>query len=442
MRFRFEPVALAGALAAAPLAAGAGCLVGDMASPPALSISEAPPACCFGSWAGTLRGTATNVATDDVRVVVYARTDLHYVQPYLGSALEVGCSGLWSTPTRGGERYSALLVRATYVPPPTLASLPPVGGDVLAVATWPGDERRLEFAGRTWIVKSNGEVPFGPGPNLWSDAAENVWVDAEGRLHLRICERDGAWYCAEVFSEEYCGYGRYRFAVDGDLDALDPNAVFAGFLYSESGDELDVEFSRWGDPLRLQNAQFAVQPNQVHGYALKPPAPASEHEFVWESGRATFVTRDRALQDGGQTLAAWVADTGVPVADDERMRFNLWLLGDRTPWSGQEIEVVVRAFEYEVPTDVAALGPRTVLRLLSPNPVSGAVDFGFDLARSGRVVVEVYDVRGRRLSRAFDRELARGAHRAAWDPSRLASGVYWLSLTGPDAIGSLRFVRP
>jgi len=76
---------------------------------------------------------------------------------------------------------------------------------------------RIPFAGCRWIVKSSGDVPFGPGPNLWSDAPENVWVDAEG-MHLRLVERDGQWTCAEVMSESYIGYGRLRFEVDGAID--------------------------------------------------------------------------------------------------------------------------------------------------------------------------------------------------------------------------------
>ncbi len=33
----------------------------------------------------------------------------------------------------------------------------------------------------------------GPGPNVFSDSPENVWVDAAGQLHMRITARDGQW---------------------------------------------------------------------------------------------------------------------------------------------------------------------------------------------------------------------------------------------------------
>ena len=42
--------------------------------------------------------------------------------------------------------------------------------------------RAVSFSGRSWAVKRSNE-PVGPGPNLFSDGAENVWVDADARLH-------------------------------------------------------------------------------------------------------------------------------------------------------------------------------------------------------------------------------------------------------------------
>ena len=59
----------------------------------------------------------------------------------------------------------------------------------------------LLFAGRSWSVKS-GPGPLGPGPNLFSNSPQNVWVDAMGQLHLAITNRDGQWQAAEVILNE------------------------------------------------------------------------------------------------------------------------------------------------------------------------------------------------------------------------------------------------
>ena len=61
------------------------------------------------------------------------------------------------------------------------------------------DPRTLAWSGRSWLVKASS-TPVGPGPNLFSDSTDNVWVDLVGRLHLKITARRGRWYVAEVGS--------------------------------------------------------------------------------------------------------------------------------------------------------------------------------------------------------------------------------------------------
>jgi hypothetical protein len=57
--------------------------------------------------------------------------------------------------------------------------------------------RTIQFSGALWYVKSHS-TPVGPGPNYFSDSPCNVWVDAQGRLHLKITREEGRWLCAEV----------------------------------------------------------------------------------------------------------------------------------------------------------------------------------------------------------------------------------------------------
>ena len=47
------------------------------------------------------------------------------------------------------------------------------------------ENRSITFSGLNWLVKgSRGRI--GPGHNHFSDSFDNVWVDAQGRLHLRV----------------------------------------------------------------------------------------------------------------------------------------------------------------------------------------------------------------------------------------------------------------
>src|SRR5262245_44168916 len=93
-----------------------------------------------------------------------------------------------------------------------LTSLGPAAADAAT--------RTLSFSGYTWNVKSSGKSKVGPGPNYFSDSTSNVWVDAQGRLHLKITVSRNKWSCAEVVSQLSFGYGTYRFYLDSAVDSL------------------------------------------------------------------------------------------------------------------------------------------------------------------------------------------------------------------------------
>jgi hypothetical protein len=72
------------------------------------------------------------------KVVVYAHTDLWYVQPLLGSTTDLDRTGSWSNWTHTGAQYAALLVRSSYSPPAQLGQRPQAHGDVVAVTVVDG----------------------------------------------------------------------------------------------------------------------------------------------------------------------------------------------------------------------------------------------------------------------------------------------------------------
>lgn len=81
----------------------------------------------------TIAGTAHGVDFNKHKVVVYARTDKWYVQPYIKEPYtNIADDGKWETDTRTGNEYAALLVKSNYPPPAQPRVLPQVGGDVLA----------------------------------------------------------------------------------------------------------------------------------------------------------------------------------------------------------------------------------------------------------------------------------------------------------------------
>lgn len=418
----------------------ASCNVGDPGGPPQLVITASPPDCCYGAQAGTIAGTVSNVNTEQAVVVIYALTDVYYVQPVVGARVIPSCGGVWSTSTHGGTSYAAILARPRWSPPEMLTQLPAVGGDILAVVRAPESQRRLQFAGRTWLVKSSGSVPFGPGPNVWSDAPENVWVDAEG-LHLRLVERDGQWTCSEVMSEAFIGHGRLRFQVDGGVDAMDPNVVFAGFFYADGGAEADIEWSRWGDASSPTNGQYAVQPDAVQPWSLALGGAGSTHQIDWRSGSIDFASWAGVARADAPPLASWSHAGAVASSEFERMHFNLWFLDGMTP--AAPVEVIVRSFESDVPS-AAAEGPFATEgpRLLVPTIVRGSLAYTLELPEATPVTLRLFDPRGRMVQEVERTHLPAGIHRGLWSAAAssipLAQGFYFLRLEAGNASSTAR----
>jgi hypothetical protein len=108
---------------------------------PKVAIITVPPYDPVGGPDKTapIAGTVTAMGDcSDCRIVIFAHTDLWYVQPFVSSPYTTIEGGRWHTITHLGADYTALLVHAAYRPPATTDALPGAGKEVLATATVPG----------------------------------------------------------------------------------------------------------------------------------------------------------------------------------------------------------------------------------------------------------------------------------------------------------------
>lgn len=86
---------------------------------------------------------------------------------------------------------------------------------------------------------------------------------------------------------------------------------------------------------------------------------------------------------------------------------------------------------------------RGELALLSPqpNPTTGTIDLQFAIPTEGRVRLEIYDLRGRRVATLRDGWEAAGLHRAVWTEGQdLPSGVYFARLELDGASRTRRII--
>lgn len=86
-----------------------------------------------------------------------------------------------------------------------------------------------------------------------------------------------------------------------------------------------------------------------------------------------------------------------------------------------------------LPTDADELGPQPLpdnyhLAQNFPNPFNAATQIRFDLPRSGRVRLDVYNVLGQHVTALIDDVLPAGSHAVAWTAESAASGVYFYRL--------------
>lgn len=395
--------------AAAPAAGRAlaalllGWRIGAGVAAPSLEITHLPP---YGSF-DPLRGVVREAGPNDHRVAVfiYVPGAGWWSKPSCAQPLTpIQADGTWTADiTTGGSdqlatRIAALLVGANYTQPCVqgLADLPtnvfaPAVASAVVTRPQPG-VRWLAFAGYDWWVKSSaGRV--GPGPNYFSASTNNVWLDAQGRLHLRITHRSGQWQCAEIVSARTFGFGSYRFALASRVDNLDPSAVLGLFTWSDdpayTHREIDVECSRWSNAADPNNAQFVVQPWSPPGQLVRFAVPAgltnATPSFLWQSNQIVFQCQRGAYSPapGTNLIRSWTYARAVPQTGDENVRLNLWLNNGAAPTDGNEVEVVIGSFEFVPP------GPPAPARLRGAAWSPGAgVRVVLDGEQDRRYVVE------------------------------------------------------
>ncbi len=338
-------------------------------SSPEISFTRVPP---IGSLAN-LEGEARNADPATFVVAVYILVgDAWWSKPTAGQpTVPIQPDGTWAADiTTGGSDAFATEILAFLLP---VGGSPPICNPCYerpnpsgAVASTQVDrERLLPFDGREWRVKRR-DVPSGPGPNLFSDRAEDVFVDSEG-LHLTLTHREEKWYCTEVVLTESLGYGTYVFGTQGRLDVQDPNLVAGLFTYEMDspipGDrELDIEFTRWGEAGNPTNAQFVIQPcalcpgcgpERCDRFLAALSAQANEmtHVMEWTPGAVTFRSYLGEYLDSTPPAEALIHEktyTGaqVPAPDNEKVRVNYWLHLGHAPVNGQEAEFVLTGFRF------------------------------------------------------------------------------------------------
>jgi hypothetical protein len=215
----------------------------------------------------------------------------------------------------------------------------------------------ISFSGHTWVVRQAGKG--GPGPNYWDP--DNVWVDASGYLHLRLTQREGKWYCAEVHTLTNFGFGRYQFSLIGRVDKLDRNVVLGLFNYPTSDigpdgtHEIDVEFAQWGNS-SAPNGNYTIWPTTTRArresksFSFALNEDSSTHTFTWTPTSVFFQSQHGHSDTTNAPIATWRYEPSDPATYVSRkpmpVHLNLWCCNGKPPSDSQPVELIVRAFKF------------------------------------------------------------------------------------------------
>ena len=287
-------------------------------------------------------------------------------------------------------------------------------------------QRTIQFAGRTWFVKSGYG---GPGPNYWSDSTQSVWIDGNGALHLKIRNISGTWYCSEVWTQGTTRYGMHRFYTISQLDSLDRNVVAAPFLYANDTTEIDIEFSKWGwaNPY---NGWYVVQPpirpTNLDSFTVRLTGTYTTHYINWQRDSIRFKSIHGHRQDdslGYYRIRQWLyqGSDNPRVAESLRVHINLWLFQGRPPSNGLETEMIVSRADLpsgvEREDGVGITSPKFIIRC-NPNPFSSFTTLpGYESE-----CFVFYDISGRQVGTSRGDRIGLG----------LSPGVYFLKGEGKE----------
>lgn len=232
----------------------------------------------------------------------------------------------------------------------------------------------ISWSGHAWNMTNGGmagNIPANPS---------NIFVDANGYLHLRITSSTNSkgvvsWSGSEMTTQDLMGFGTFQWQIQGNnIYNMDPTIVLGPDLYGpaanigvDGANELDMEFSKWGTADNSINGDFTFYP--ATGYQscnsqgcqdswyypyFQTPAPASGFTTVrvdWSSTQVIGTLMDGLVPIGTTSnvlqtttfsgTTAQIPQVAIPSA------VNLWNYAvSGNPMPTQNWEVIIRGFQF------------------------------------------------------------------------------------------------
>ncbi|CAF0996252.1 unnamed protein product [Adineta steineri] len=201
-------------------------------------------------------------------------------------------------------------------------------------------QKTIQWSGYEWFLKEMQGA--GPGPNDWE--SNNVWVDADNKLHLKLHKSPttGGWTCAELYSKVRFSFGTFRWFVEGAIDKLDTNVVLGLFTYGgiDGTNEIDIEMAKWGrTESEASNLFYTTYP-----HTLDVAKPVSSGTRISLQVNMDFL--NSLHENIFYSYTTPMAFTSAMPHISAPLHMNLWAFQGKPPTDSQEVEIVIHDFKY------------------------------------------------------------------------------------------------
>jgi beta-glucanase (GH16 family) len=223
---------------------------------------------------------------------------------------------------------------------------------------------QLRFAGIDWSVSTTAErFPGAARGFAWSECNVTLETLADGKevLTLRLRKEPSGWRGAQIESEATYQYGTFSMTTESSLRPMlfdSPSAVLGFFTYLGPAytNEIDMEFTRWGNP-SIPPMHYTVWPPVRAGAtpsdgASSPSGEDSEfvrlshHRFVWTEHSVAF--KSSSGEESAPIGRPFTVSTNVPTKPMHIM-LNLWVERQANMGMATEYEVKITSVTRTLP---------------------------------------------------------------------------------------------
>jgi len=165
------------------------------------------------------------------------------------------------------------------------------------------------------------------------------------------------------------------------------------------------------DPGAFLNASFSG--NQVTNFKLD----GSIHQVTpWNSGRGSYrLGNGNLLVTSGDGVFEIEPVTGI-------------IIEQKTMGSARFIELYTADGQVGISDNMPKVPKSISLMQNYPNPFNAVTTIQYNLSEASYVVINIYNLLGRKIETLLDKEQPAGNHQVIWDAGKMSSGVYFYKI--------------